>query len=342
MVTTMTAMVLGTDNSAALSRTEFHSLSLSRELTSNTLSLVHLQSVLMLLASERDFPLAKSAEHSMKYIRYPRSYRTTLVQVGSAMHKTLSNADATQYRLQLSMKRIPDYIKTIFKLLTAASPLMLERMLPTYVNHIIRTTQENIPLMSKTIEELITLGNFVNELRRYSINAAAVVNNPLSNRTDLVRSNGLNSKSILERIHLTVQRITRQAEQLTDVCIRLHERARSNLNTGARSVDGILTILYEIESTAYFIYQSANIFVHFCDRYVIDRMAGIGQYVLLVTDEDRWKGLTTLSDQLKKAMDDLANASAHYEREYDVNSSALNGAYGKLVGKFPDRSMLLQ
>ena len=337
MITTLTGIVLGAD----LNRIEFHSLSLSRELTSNTLSLAHLQSVLMLLASERDYPLAKSNDSSMKYIRYPQSYRATLVHIGSNMGKTLRNADTTQFRLQLSMKRIPDYIKTIFKLLTAASHLMRERMLPTYVNHIIRTIQEAIPPINTTIEQLTELGNFISEVRRYSVNATAVVNCSISNRTDLVRSHELKSTTILEQIHLTVKRMTRQFEQLADVCMRLAERAQSNLDTNVQSV-GILTILYEIESTAYFIYQSANIFTRFCDRYVTDRMASVGRYLLLATDEDRWKGLSTLSDQLKKAMNDLANVSARYEREYDVNRSVLKDAYETLFGKFPDRSMLLQ
>ena len=132
----------------------------SYSLITNSVSLVHLQSTLMIMSSERDFPFNVSSNSKLNYIRYPQSYRTTLVQVSSNMHKLFFNTYSTMHRISLAVKRIPNQIKTIFKLIRKASSTMIKRMLPVSLNNIEKILNDNKDSIRKIIEQVDYLFNF--------------------------------------------------------------------------------------------------------------------------------------------------------------------------------------
>lgn len=310
-----------------------NNLSLSKELISNTISIVHLQSTLMIMASERDFPFDISNNSTLNYIRHPRSYRTTLIQISSDMQKIFSNTYSTMYRLQLDVKRIPNYIKIILKLLRQGSSSMIKRMLPRSLNNIIRISNENKNSFVKTINEFTGLFNLLNEVQHLSLK----FNNNLSNKTDLMLYHKFDLKTTFEKIGLNVQEIIKQFEDLIQ-SINLDIKTDLNLSDN-ENIMQLIPVLYSVEINAYFLYQLSDIYTDILNRYVLHRIAGIGRYVTLSTDEERYTALSNISEQLITISHKVEKIFRQYEYEFQTNSKILQEEYEKLVHEFQDRSL---
>ena len=309
--------------------TEFNGLSLPKELISNTIFVVHLQSTLMVMASERDFPFNISSDVKLNHIRYPQSYRITLLQVSSAMHKTFSNTYSTMYRIQLAVKRIPDYIKTILRLITSRSSSMIQRMLPTTFNNIARISSENEILINEILDQFADLINLLNEIQRLPIDSSLKFPNSPSDKTDLIVYNRFDSTNVLEKICTTIQQIKKQFEQIAQLIINLDIKTKLNLHIN----DEIIPILYTLENNAHFLYQLSSIYTDILTRYVLDRTAGIGRYLIISTDEERFVTLKDLSEELSNILHDLERLFIERENEFKNKNIMLQQAYGKLFNE---------
>jgi hypothetical protein len=316
---------------------EFDDFLLPKELIFNTISIVHLQSTLMIMASERDFPFNISSDSKLNYIRYPQSYRTTLLQVSSNMHDVFSNIYSTMYRIQLAVKRIPDYIKTILKLILAGSSTMIKKMLPIYFNNIARISNENQILMKKIIDQLVNLFNLFNEIKQLPIDLSLKFNNYPSVKTDLILYNKFDSKNVLEKICLKIQQMKKQFEQMVELIINLDIKTKFNLSLHD-DLSCFIPVLYMIENNAYFFYQVSSIYTSILNRYVLDQTAGMGRYLVLSTDEERFTTLSKLSQELSNMFDDVEKLFNERQNEFEISNIALQEVYEKLFDEFEDRS----
>ncbi|UJR25939.1 hypothetical protein I4U23_007287 [Adineta vaga] len=125
---------------------QFNSLSLSKELLSDSISVVYLQSILM--------------------IQHSQSIRMKLLQMNSALQKLFMDIYSTMYRIELAVKRVPSYIKTIFKLIRSGSSLMKERLLPATVNSISRIFNENAIFINRIIDQLTKISNLFEDIQQ--------------------------------------------------------------------------------------------------------------------------------------------------------------------------------
>lgn len=317
---------------------EFNDLSLPKELVSNTLSLVHLQSNLMIMTSERDFSFNISSDYKLNYVRYPQSYRTTLVQVSSDMHKLFSNIYSTIYRIQLAVPRIPNYIKTIIKLITGPSSAMIKRMLPASVDNIARISKENELFMNDIIDQLTKLLDFVNEIKQLPIDLSLKFDNYPSQKTDLILYNRFDSKDILENISVIIQQIQKQFQQIAQLLADLNIKTKLNFSIN-NSITDFIPILYNIEMNAYFIHDLSKIYTNVLSRYVLDQTAGMGRYVVLSTDEERSTTVSNLSKQLLNVLHEMEQIFIERQNKFEINSITVQQAYEKLFNEFQDRSL---
>ena len=317
---------------------EFNDLSLPKELVSNTLSLVHLQSNLMIMTSERDFPFNISSDYKLNYVRYPQSYRTTLVQVSSDMYKLFSNIYSTMYRIQLAVPRIPSYIKTIIKLMTGSSSAMIRRMLPSSFDNIARISEENKHFINNIIDQLTKLLDFINEIKQLPIDLSLKFNKYPSQKTDLIPYNRLDSKDILENISVLIQKMQKQFQQFAQLLANLNIKTKLNLSINNNMTD-FIPILYNIEMNAYFIHDLSSIYTDVLSRYVLDQTAGMGRYVVLSTDEERSTTISNLSKQLLNVLHQMEQIFIERQNEFEINSTTVRQAYEKLFNEFQDRSL---
>jgi len=290
----------------------------------------------MVRASERDFPFNISSDFKLNYIHYPQSYRTTLLQVSSDMHKTFSNTYSTMHRLQLAVKRIPDHIKTILRLITSGSSTLIQRMLPTTLNNIARISNENEILINKIIDQFTHLFNFLNEIKQLPIDLSLKFNKSSSDKTDVILYTKFNSTNVLEKICTTIQQIKNQFEQIVPIIINLDIKTKLNLSINDEIIR-FIPILYTLEDNAYFLYQVSSIYTDILDRYVIDQTAGIGRYILLSTDEERVVILKDLSEQLSNILHELEQLFIERQNEFESESIVLQQAYEKIFSEFQDR-----
>ena len=311
---------------------EFESLSLARELIYNTISVVYLESTLTILASERDFPLSIPPSLSSTQIRYPQSYRTTIVQIGSDMHRVLSETDSTMYRLQLAMKRVPDYIKIILKLLAANSSPMTKKLLATNFNNLIRTANEGVGLLNTTLDRLATLAKLVSDVRRASKENIQILTAKPSTKTELVLSNTFNSKNVFEKVDWTLEQLKQELTEVLEILVNL-ERATKRNEAIDQDKTRLLSNLYHIESTAYFLFQLASIYNHLSSRYVMDQIAGVSRYALLSNNEDRMASIASLAQQWPSIQEDIQQLITQCQEEYVKNDRLLQQVYEKLLEK---------
>ena len=315
---------------------EFESLALAKELISSTISVVHLQSTLTILASERDFPLSIPSSSSSTAFRFPNSYRTTIVQIGSEMHRVLTETDSAMYRLQLAMKRVPDYIKSIFKLLAANPSSMTRKMLSTNFNSTIRTANEGVALINATIDRLMTLAKLVSDVRGVSKERIQILGASPSDKTDLVLSNGLTSKSVFEKIDWTLRELKQELTEVFEVLMDLEQAAKRNEAFDQDRIR-LITNLYHIENTAYFLYQSASIYNRLSSRFVLEQIAGIGRYALLSNNEARTASISSLVQQWPSIQEKVQQVINQYQEEYVMNDRLLRQAYKKLLNDWRSR-----
>jgi hypothetical protein len=320
---------------------EFNSLSLPKELISNTIYLVHLQSSLLIAASERDFSFNISSDYKLNYIRYPQSYRTTLVQVSSDMHRSFSNIYSTMYRIQLAVKRIPDHMKTIIRLINAGSPTMIKRMLPTSFNNIAQISHDNEVFINNIIDQFTNLSNFVNEIQQLPIDSSLKFYNYHSDKTDLILYNRFDPKNTLEKVGMTIQQIKNQFELIAELIINLNIKTKLNLSVNKDMIH-FISVLYNIENHAYFLYELSSIYTDVLSRYVLDQTAITGRYVTLTSDEERSASISNLSKQLSNALHEIEQIFIVRQNEFATNNIMLQQAYEKLFDEFQHRSSVLE
>ncbi|CAF0970085.1 unnamed protein product [Rotaria sordida] len=337
IITILNKIVLANDIKEVQFKSQLNSLSLAKELITNSIFLVHFQSALTIMASERDFPFNIPTDSKLNYIRYPQSFRTTTIQFSSDMQKIFSDIYSTMYHIQLAVKRIPNHIKTILKLITAGSSNMNEKMLPTIINNIARISNENKILLNKTIDQLTNLFNFVNEIKQYTIDLSLKYNNYSSNKTDLILYNEFNSKNILEKISIIIQQMKKQYEQIVQLMNNVDIQESLNLFLNDEIIR-FISILYNIENNAYYFYQLSSIHMDILNRYVLDQIASIGRYTLLSSDDERLKNFSNLSQQMSNILYEVEQLFLERQNEFEINSMTLQQAYEKLFDKFQNRS----
>jgi len=291
----------------------------------------------MIMASERDFPFNISSGSKLNYIRYPQSYRTTLLQVSSDMHEIFSNTYSTMYHIQLAVKQIPNHIKTILRLIIAGSLAMINKLLPTTFNNIARISNENKIFINKIIDQFINLLNLLNEIKQLPIVLSLKFHNYPSDKTDLILYNKFDSKNVLEKICITIQQMKKQFEQIVQLIINLDIKTKSNLSVND-DISRFIPVLYTIETNAYFLYQLSSVYTDILNRYVLDQTAGMSRYVVLSTDEERFATLANLSEQFSNIFHEIEKLFIERQNEFETGNIVLQEAYEKLFNEFQEHS----
>ncbi|CAF1326597.1 unnamed protein product [Rotaria sp. Silwood1] len=129
---------------------------------------------LMVLASKRDFSFQAPLDYVYRYIRYPNSFRATLLQVSSDMYNALMGAHTAMDRIQLAIQQVPSHVKTAMKLITSAGNAMLKSMLPRIFDSIGRLATESADIANSTLQRFNLLQELLAEIIELSANTQGV------------------------------------------------------------------------------------------------------------------------------------------------------------------------
>ncbi len=105
----------------------------------------------MVISSKKDFSFrANLPNATFAYVKYPDSFRATLIQLANEAYNTFLAAHSNMNAIQLNMKQIPGHVKTALKLLASAPIALLEKLLPLSLNNIERIGVECSTLSTNT------------------------------------------------------------------------------------------------------------------------------------------------------------------------------------------------
>ncbi|CAF4604140.1 unnamed protein product [Rotaria socialis] len=134
---------------------------------------------LMLVASRRDFALVRpTPDYVYTHMKYPNSFRATLVQVANEMYAAFLGAHTNMDRIQTNMQQIPNHLKTALKLLTSASPRLIKALLPLTLSSIERIASQSVESANSTFQSYTKLSGLLGEITavtKYTQNSTELV-----------------------------------------------------------------------------------------------------------------------------------------------------------------------
>jgi hypothetical protein len=149
---------------------------------------------LMTIASKKDFALVPpTPNYIFTYIKYPQSFRATLVQIANGMYNAFLSAHSNMERIQLDMQQIPNYIKRALQLLTSASPRLIQSLLPQTIDNIKRTATKSVNSANSTLMNFRNLAALLEEVTEIATGTSS------SNGDQLLQINNLLSNSTQEQ-----------------------------------------------------------------------------------------------------------------------------------------------
>jgi tetratricopeptide (TPR) repeat protein len=171
---------------------------------------------LMVLSSKKDFAFTlPKPDHVYQYIKYPNSFRATLVQIANEMYNAFIGAHSNMDRIQLDMQQIPRHIKTVLQLLTSASNRLIQSMLPAALGNIERIAKQCADVANSTKKGFESVTRLLQEVTEITSGTYGY------NTDELNDINNLVNNSIVEQNLLT--------SQLKDIRKR-YEEARITLD----------------------------------------------------------------------------------------------------------------
>ncbi|CAF0851874.1 unnamed protein product [Adineta ricciae] len=133
-----------------------------QELMADAPASINYMGAVMAIASRQDFPLKENFDY--KYVKYPKSFQTTLVQVSNEMYTALFNAHTGMDKIQLNMRQIPAQLKTALKLITQASTSMVKAMLPRTLANIGRYANDSATIARSASNKFEKLQELLQEI----------------------------------------------------------------------------------------------------------------------------------------------------------------------------------
>lgn len=114
-------------------------------------AVISLLGQLMVISGKIDFSLIENAPRDgFKYMRYPESFRASLVQVSNDGWSAFMNAHKNMDKIQLYMQQVPIEVKSALKILSQPSSRLIERLLPRALTRIQQIGHACVELAAET------------------------------------------------------------------------------------------------------------------------------------------------------------------------------------------------
>ena len=144
---------------------------------------------LIVLSSKQDFPFTPpTPDYIYQHIIYPNSFRTTLVQITNQIYNVFIDAHNKMDKIQLNIQQIPNHLTTILKLLTSASPRLIQSMLPIALSNIERIANQCADLANSTMKNYDSVTALLQEVTLATIATYGYNTGELDNINGLIKN----------------------------------------------------------------------------------------------------------------------------------------------------------
>ncbi|CAF0915870.1 unnamed protein product [Adineta ricciae] len=306
-------------------------------------TIVNCISNLMISAAKKDFRLKSSSlNYVYQYIRYPDSFRHTITQIYSEMYSVFLGAHTNMDRIQLSMKQIPQYFKTMLKLLKSASPSLILRMVPISLDNIEKVANDSAALtniMIKKYENLTLLLQETIEVMRssYGVNSTSLTNiNILVNMTiEVSKLQQLWSQiaRYSNRIIIRVETIRETAfYELIDT-IKNVTSINSELDAADREffVLKMRDTMIEIEQDAYLLYITTQTYNDVSATYVTSQLQNASRFLLLQTDTEQQTAMAQLNQNMLFVLAEISQMVSERKQQCQQRNQEIQEEYKQFI-----------
>ncbi|XP_076866673.1 uncharacterized protein LOC143517761 [Brachyhypopomus gauderio] len=127
---------------------------------------------LVFISSQTDFSINKNPpKDGYKYIKYPESFRACLMQVCNSGWGAFNEAHKNMDQIRLHTLTVPDYMKSVVKILFQGDDEVVKALLPDQLENIRVIADECFTLASATEKEFKDVINIIQELLEACVNA---------------------------------------------------------------------------------------------------------------------------------------------------------------------------
>ncbi|XP_024140404.1 uncharacterized protein LOC112154046 [Oryzias melastigma] len=187
---------------------------------------------LVFISSNTDFSINKNPpEDGFKYIKYPDSFRACLMQVCNSGWQAFNLAHKNMDQIRIHTASVPDYMKSVVKILFQGDDETVENFLPNQLKNIPTIADECVELadgVKKLYNDVISL---IQELLEAIINAKHIHGEDLEKVMNKIKENEMREKSakeLDERYTKAMEAMSNQVEEAQEE----YKRSMNSLPTG--------------------------------------------------------------------------------------------------------------
>jgi len=199
-------------------------------------TIIALLGQLMVISGKIDFSLTKDAPRDgFKYMRHPESFRASLVQVSNDGWTAFMNAHKNMDKIQLYMQQVPAQVKTAIKILSQASPKVVERMLPITLNKIQEIGRTCVELSSETESKFADVMLLLGELLAVTVTSQGKHEQMLAEVQTELNVTAV-QKEYMERIGEELKKRQQQVDAEVSKYRAAYDNALSKIPTGWKAM----------------------------------------------------------------------------------------------------------
>ncbi|RVE64472.1 hypothetical protein OJAV_G00126270 [Oryzias javanicus] len=172
---------------------------------------------LVFISSIIDFSINKNPpKDGFKYIKYPDSFRASLMQISNSGWHAFNLAHKNMDQIRIHTSTVPNYMKTVVKILFRGNDEIVETLLPSQLENI-RTIADECVVLAESVEKKYEdVINIIQELLEACINAEHVYEEELKNIRMKLEENKLKeqtAKELNERSKKAMEAMSKELEQ---------------------------------------------------------------------------------------------------------------------------------
>ncbi|CAN0417591.1 unnamed protein product [Lampetra fluviatilis] len=182
---------------------------------------------LLVVSTGNDFPIDQNMpKDGYKFIRYPKSFRATLVQTSNAGYKAFNKAHTGMDQIRLLSQSIPSTMTKVVKILTHTDTQAVELILPLHLKKIKATADTCLQRAQDVENEFNNVMELTGELLEACTNSKSQYENDLSNikkeleilkiKNDLVKQEKENSEKVFKQMEKELEGAKKHHKESVD------------------------------------------------------------------------------------------------------------------------------
>ncbi|XP_071125138.1 putative leucine-rich repeat-containing protein DDB_G0290503 [Mytilus edulis] len=202
---------------------------------------------LMLIATESDFTLLENApKDGFKYLKYPNSFRASLVQLSNMGWDAFNDAHMNMDSIRLHTTNLDSHVQTLFKIMNDGTNDELELLVPMTLRKIENIADECLELSVNTESSFDLFMKTISELNEASTIAKGVYEEKYKDTETRIKSSEIEQESSISERETMKQQIEDMKKEIKDMQNdfeeTLDEMPSSTKLLGLSLVDGFLGV----------------------------------------------------------------------------------------------------